>query len=599
MKIIDAEWNEGLSYKPYNLAIIKFIWRVAVKILRVNMKEANVQWEPVPQEYEQLGGRALIAKLLLNEIPPACDALGPHNKLIFTPGLLGGAIVPTAGRLSIGGKSPLTGGIKEANAGGNAGDTLGKFGIKAIVVEDQPKKKEFYILVVDGDAAELIPAGDIRLIGTYATADRLQERFGADATVICIGQAGEYLMSGAGISATGERDQRSNHAARGGLGAVMGSKGLKAVVIKKALGKAVKMHDDKLFRTASKTFAQELITSPKLGVKGSQHIYGTASIVGAVNEMGSLPTRNFSDGQFEHAAELRGEKLRELILAREGKVGTRCMPGCVIACRNLFNDASGKPVVGSIQYETIGLVGSNLGLGTLDDVATLNFMCNDFGLDTIETGAALGVACEAGLAKFGDIAGIVGLLKQVGEGTVLGRMIGCGASTTGKVLGIRRVPSALGQAMPGYDPRSLKGNGVTYATSPQGADHTAGNAFGARLEVPPLGVAGQKELSLKLQIIAAMLDSTGLCLFARPPILSKPQLMLDMINGIYGWGWTLEDYDRFNREVLRTELEFNRQAGITKQDYRIPEYMCEEPLPPHNVVFDVPDSDLDSLFDTL
>ena len=568
-------------------------------MLRVNMKEAVIRWEPVPPEYEQLGGRALIAKLLLNEIPPACDALGPHNKLIFTPGLLGGALVATAGRLSVGAKSPLTGGIKEANAGGIAGDTLGKLGIKAIVFEDQPKEKKFYILVLSGDSAELLPADDLLTTGTYATTDRLQTRFGADSNVTCIGQAGEYLMSGAGISTTGERDQRSNHAARGGLGAVMGSKGLKAVVIRKPLGKAIKLHNEVLFRTAAKAYAQKLINDPKLGTKGSQHLYGTASIVGAVNEMGSFPTRNFSEGKFEHAAELRGEKLRELVLAREGKVGTRCMPGCVIACRNLFADESGKPVVGTIQYETIALVGSNLGLGKLDDVATLNYMCNDFGLDTIEAGAALGVALEAGLAKFGDIDGIVGLLKQVGEGTPLGRVLGCGAATTGRVLGIRRVPAALGQAMPGYDPRTLKGNGVTYATSPQGADHTAGNAFGARNEVPPLGTAGQKELSLRLQIIAAMLDSTGLCLFARPPIIANPQLMLDMINGIYGWGWTLADYDRFNRDVLRTELEFNKRAGITQQDYRIPEYMREEPLPPHNAVFDVPDSDLDSIFEAL
>jgi aldehyde:ferredoxin oxidoreductase len=563
------------------------------------MREAVIRWEPVPPDYEQLGGRAFISKLLLKEIPPACDALGPHNKLVFAPGLLGGAMVATAGRLSVGAKSPLTGGIKEANAGGIAGDSLGKLGIKAIVVEGQPETKKFYILVLDGDSAQLLPADDLLHTGTYAATDQLQKRFGADANVTCIGQAGEYLMTGAGISTTGEKDQRSNHAARGGLGAVMGSKGLKAVVIKKALGRSVKLHDEQLFRTAAKAYAQKLINDPKLGTKGSQHLYGTASIVGAVNEMGSMPTRNFSEGKFEDAANLRGEKIRELVLAREGKIGTRCMPGCVIACRNLFPDGSGKPIVGTVQYETVALVGSNLGLGSLDDVATLNYMCNDFGLDTIETGAALGVACEAGLAKFGDMNGIVGLLKQVAEGTVLGRVIGCGAVATGKVLGIRRVPVALGQAMPGYDPRTLKGNGVTYATSPQGADHTAGNAFGARNEVPPLGTAGQKELSLRLQIIAAMLDSTGLCLFARPPIIANPQLMIDMINGIYGWGWTMADYDRFNRDVLRTELEFNKRAGITKNDYRIPEYMREEPLPPHNAVFDVPDSDLDSVFDTL
>jgi aldehyde:ferredoxin oxidoreductase len=406
------------------------------------------------------------------------------------------------------------------------------------------------------------------------------------------------LLHGADIACTGEGDQRSNHAARGGLGAVMGSKGLKAIVIDKVV-QSVPYSDVELFRTSARRFAQELINDPKLGPKGGTHLYGTSAITGAVNEMGSLPTRNFASGSFEQSADLRGEHLREVVLARGGRTGTRCMPGCVIACRNLYVDEAGQAIVGTLQYETIALIGSNLGLGNLDDVARLNYLCNDFGLDTIETGAALGVAIEAGLAKFGDFESIAGLLKQVGEGTVLGRLIGCGAVTTGRVLGIRRVPAVLGQAMPGYDPRSLKGNGVTYATSPQGADHTAGNAFGARNQVNPLAVQGQKELSLKLQIISAMLDSTGLCLFARPPVIADPQLMVDMVNGIYGWGWTKEDLDRFNRNVLRTELEFNRRAGITAADYRIPEYMREEPLAPHNATFDIPDSDLDTVFDTL
>jgi aldehyde:ferredoxin oxidoreductase len=379
----------------------------------------------------------------------------------------------------------------------------------------------------------------------------------------------------------------------------MGSKGLKAIVIDKPVGKTVPLADAVLFRAAARTFAQKLINDPKLGKNGSQHLYGTASIVAAVNEMGSFPTRNFSNGNFEGMETLRGEHLREVILARGGEVGTRCMPGCVIACRNVYVDETGKPVVGTLQYETIALLGSNLGLSSLDEVAHLNRMCNDFGLDTIETGAALGVAIEAGLARFGDFESIRAILNQVGEGTVLGKTLGTGAVATGRVLGVRRVPAAVGQGMPGYDPRSLKGNGVSYATSPQGADHTAGNAFGARKEVNPLGIQGQKELSLKLQIIAAMLDSTGLCLFARPPIIAEPQLMVDMLNGRYGWGWTVEDYNQANRDVLRYELEFNKRAGLTSADYRIPEFMREEPLPPHNVVFDVPDSELDTVFEKL
>jgi aldehyde:ferredoxin oxidoreductase len=525
--------------------------------------------------------------------------LGPHNKLIIAPGLLGGAGVTAAGRLSIGAKSPLTGGVKEANAGGTAGDLLGRLDLKAIVLEGQPETKDLFVLLVRNDSAELVPAGAAQGLGTYATAEHLWREYGTGCTILSIGQAGEHFLFGAGIACTGEGEQHSSIAARGGLGAVMGSKGLKAVVIDKAGARSVPFADPDLLRTASKRFAQELISDPKLGPKGGTHLYGTASITAAVNEMGSLPTRNFSDGRFDQSQGLRGETLREVILARQGQIGTRCMPGCVIACRNSYVDEGGNRLVATLQYETIALMGANLGLDNLDDVARLNHMCNDFGLDTIETGAALGVAIEAGLAAYGDFESIAAVLRQVGEGTVLGKLIGSGAVATGRVLGIRRVPAVLGQAIPGYDPRSLKGNGVTYATSPQGADHTAGNAFGARKEVNPLGVEGQGQLSLKLQIIAAMLDSTGLCLFARPPVVADPQLMVDLLNGRFGWGWTLEDYDRSNRDVLRTELEFNRLAGITAADYRIPEYMREEPLPPHNVTFDVPDSALDAVFDTL
>jgi aldehyde:ferredoxin oxidoreductase len=568
-------------------------------VIRVDMHTLQVNLEADPAPYQRLGGRALIARLLLEEVPPMCDPLGPENKLILAPGLLGGSGVTTAGRLSIGGKSPLTGGVKEANAGGTAGDALGSLGIKAIVFENQPASDHWYILLVHGDSsAELLPFDGLKGQGTYGTSELLQEKFGKGCTVISIGQAGEQMMRGSGIAVTGANDQRSNHAARGGLGALMGSKHLKAVVIEKTQGKR-QLYDPDRFHTARRQFASELINSPKLGRKGSQHLYGTASIVGAVNEMGSLPTRSFSSGRFEGADTLRGEKMRETILARGGKIGTSCMPGCVIACRNVYVDEAGEPIVGTLQYETIALVGSNLGFDHLDDVARINYLCNDFGLDTIETGAALGVAIEAGLAAYGDLESITALLEQVPQGTEIGLMIGNGAVATGKALGINRVPAALGQAMPGYDPRSLKGNGVTYATSPQGADHTAGNAFGARNEVNPLGTTGQKELSLKLQIIAAMLDSTGLCLFARPPIIANPQMLVDMVNGIYGWGWTVEDYDRFNRDVLRTELEFNRRAGITPEDYRIPTWMQEEPLPPHQAVFDVPDAELDKVFSPL
>lgn len=570
-----------------------------MEVLRINMKVLKADYSPVPPAYQKLGGRALIAKILLEEVPPTCDALGENNHLIFAPGLLGGSGVTTSGRLSIGAKSPLTGGVKEANAGGSGGDNLGKRGIKAIIVEGKPVEKKLYLLRITDNDTELVDAEELRGTGTYQTSKLLQEKYGKDCTVISIGQAGEFLLTGAGIACTGDGEQRSNHAARGGLGAVMGSKGLKAIVIDKAPKAEIPLVNRDLFKESSKRFTKEIMDNPKLGPEGGTHTYGTASITAAVNTMGALPTKNFSSGNFDGASTLYGEQLRETILERGGKIGTRCMAGCVIGCRNTYVDLKGNEIVGTIQFETIALLGSNLGLSSLDDVARLNFKCNDYGLDTIETGAALGVAIEAGLAEFGNYASIEALLNQVGEGSVLGKVIGNGAKVTGRVLGIQRIPVAMGQAMPGYDPRSLKGNGVTYATSPQGADHTAGNAFGSRNTLDPLGTEGQKELSLGLQLVAVMLDSTGLCLFARPPIINDPTLMVDMLNGIYGWNWTEDDYHQANSQVLKDEREFNRLAGITMADSMIPEYMCQEPLPPHESTFDVPVSDLETIFDGL
>jgi aldehyde:ferredoxin oxidoreductase len=560
------------------------------------MTQLQVEWEPVPAEYERLGGRALIAKILLAEVPPECDALGPKSKLIFAPGLLGGTSLSSSGRLSVGGKSPLTGGVKEANCGGSGGSDLARLGVKALVVEGQPAGGKLYQLYISDAGAELLPAGDWRGLGTYATAARAQERWGSASTVISIGQTGEFLMGAAGVACTGVAEQDCRVAARGGLGALMGSKGLKAIVLDASSAEPMPLADPELFRASARRFANELIESPKTGRKGAMHTYGTSAIVAAVNEMGAFPTRNFSEGSFEEAENLTGQRLREITLERGGKVGTTCMAGCVIACCNVFVDEAGEPIVSTLQYETIGLLGSNLGLGSLDEVARLNRLCNDYGLDSIEAGAALGIAPEAGLARFGDEASFAALLDEMAAGSVLGRVLGQGAAVTGRVLGVSRVPVAKGQAMPAYDPRALKGNGVTYGSSPMGADHTAGNAFGARNEVNPLGIEGQRELSLNLQLGAAMLDTTGLCLFARPPVYGDPQLMVDLINGRYGWGWSVVDLEEMKKSVLRMELEFNERAGHTSADARMPEYMTLEPLPPHDTVFDVPDSEMDAVF---
>jgi aldehyde:ferredoxin oxidoreductase len=473
------------------------------------------------------------------------------------------------------------------------GDQLGRLGIKALILEGQPEGDEWALLHITTEDAQVSAASDLCGLGVYETVSRLRQRFGDDVAIACIGPAGEMGLGGAGITVTDDfTKQAGRFAARGGLGAVMGSKRVKAIVVDDSGAADLPIADEPLYRQSARRFSRELVESPKTGKEGSMHLYGTSAILLPVNEIGALPTRNFSEGQFEAADQLSGPRLREVTLARGGEVGVRCMAGCVIRCCNVFGDEQGEPIVSTLQYETLSLMGSNLDIGSLDDVARLNRACNDIGLDTIETGAALGLAMEAGLTEFGDAEGALALLEQVREGTVLGRVLGNGAEITGRVLGIERIPVARGQAFPAYDPRALKGNGVTYATSAMGADHTAGNAIGARRTVDPLGREGQAELSRQLQRVAAMLDMTGLCLFARPPVVEDPQLMVDLINGRYGWGWTVEDLEEAEDDLLRAEREFNRRAGFSEPHDRLPEAFYREPLPPHNAVFDIPDEEL-------
>jgi len=560
-----------------------------VKILRVNMKENQIRWEPVPKDYEQLGGRALIAKLLLNEVPPACDALGPHNKLIFTPGLLGGANVATAGRLSVGAKSPLTRGAKEANAGGTGGDTLGRLAVKAVVVEDQPKGKDLFILVIDGDKAELIPAGDLRNTGTYSTSDRLQERFGADATVICIGQAGEQLMTGAGIASTGDRDQRSNHAARGGLGAVMGAKGLKAIVVDDAGTERTPLSvatDD--FRTRATAFAKTVLADPRTV---NMSAYGTAGVIRFVNRdtVQSMPTRNHRLGTFAAADRLSGQRIADLAPERGGKM-LNCMAGCVIKCAHLFNDAHGRHLTTALEFETLSLLGSNLEIDDLDAIAEMDRLCDDIGLDTIETGNAFGVAMEAAVLPWGDWKGAIALLEEIRAGSYIGRIVGNGTETVARVFGIARVPTVKGQGLPAWEPRTLRGMGITYASSPQGADHTAGLVTARNVTDETL-----LKLSRQEQLVMAAVDSVGLCQFSNP----VPEDMASLVNAHLGLQWTPEDVLDLGRRTIRAEIEFNRAAGFDQADDRLPAFLHTEPLdlPDGPRVFDMPYEAIDRLWD--
>jgi len=573
------------------------------RILRVNMSSLTATFEQAPERYRNLGGRALTSTIVADEVPATAHPLGPSNKLVMAPGIVTGTSAPSSGRLSVGGKSPLTGGIKESNVGGLAGQKLARLNIKAIIVEGAPSAREMYVLKIDRDGAALTPAGELVGKGMYEVDRRLWEEHGK-VGIIGIGPAGEMKMAMAGVSVNDMENGPGRYAGRGGMGAVMGAKGLKAIVVDDSGTRPLRAPNETAFREATRKLTNALrshaITSETLPT------YGTAALINVMNEAGGLPTRNFSSGRFEGASKISGERINEVVKERkgEGRVGHPCHPGCVIQCSNIYPDKEGKAVTGCVEYESDWALGANCGIDDLDAIAELVRICNDAGLDTIEAGGAIGVAMEGGLLKFGDAKGAIDLLNQVGQGTPVGRIIGGGAALVGKALGVERVPTVKGQSMPAYEPRAVKGIGITYATSTMGADHTSGYTIAPEIlgvggRMDPLSIEETKAgLSRDFQAVTAFVDSTGYCLFitfATSDIAEGLEGLIDSVNAVLGTNWKADDIVEYGKQVLRTERAFNQRAGFTSAHDRLPEFMAREPLPPHNTVYDVPERMLDSV----
>ena len=564
-----------------------------MQIWRINVRDRTFTREPVPESWEGLGGRGLLARILLDEVTPTCEPLGPGNKLVFAPGLLVGHMLSSCDRISVGAKSPLTGGIKESNAGGRTGLQLTHLGIKALILEDVPEEPGWQVIHLSSEGARFDPGEEFAGLGVYEAAPKLLERYGDKVAVSLIGPGAEMRLAAAGIQNVDKDRTPARINARGGLGAVLASKGIKAIVIDASLGEKPPIADLKAFRKAQKEFNKALLAHPQTTVYAE---YGTAAMTKMCNGFGGLPTRNFSSGQFEAAERISGEYMRQLLLNRGGESNTThaCMAGCAIRCSNIFGGGDGKAIVSPLEYETIGLMGSNLGIDELDTVARMNWQVNDLGLDSIEIGAALGVAAEAGYMQYGDGERALALIGEIRAGTPLGRVLGNGAAVTGRVLGVERVPVVKNQAISAYDPRAIKGTGVTYATSPQGADHTCGLTI--RAKVDHLDPRGQAEISRKAQINNAGYDTLGACSFAGFGFAAAPQTIRDLLNARYGWKVADDILQVLGKEALKLEREFNRRAGFTAADDRLPEWMTRQPLPPHNAVFDVPEDELDGVY---
>lgn len=559
-------------------------------IYRVNLTTGSTHQEPLPPEWKGLTGRSLTSAIVAAEVPPDADPLGPNNRLVFAPGPLAGTPASSGGRLSVGAKSPLTGGIKESNVGGSFGAKLARLGIRALVIEGQAPGGRLNALRIWPGGVDLQDTSTMAGQTVYETVAGLRSRQGSRLAVLAIGPAGEMRLSAANIAATDMDGVPARHAGRGGLGAVMGAMGLKAIVVDDSGTPPVPLADPELSRRAVRRFAEALREHPTTG--HSLPRYGTSASVSVINQLGGLPTRNFGVGEFDQADRISGEALYELIVARGGQTTHACMAGCVIRCSNKLPDAAGQEQTRALEYESMALLGANCGIGDLDAIARMNRLCDEYGLDTMETGDALAVAMHAGLAEFGDSERAIAWIQEIGAGTVFGRMLGHGAAVTGKVLCVSRVPVVKGQGMAAYDPRAFKGTGVTYATSPMGADHTAGNALPGTV-LPGVGKPDttrhehQVELSRYLQELAAIFDSLGLCWFTRGPILADNRLLLDMLVGRTGHDYTMDDLRSMSRETLRCELAFNRAAGLGPESDRLPSFFMTEPLAPCGLTFDV------------
>ena len=561
-------------------------------ILRVNLNDLSIRTEETPAEYRLLGGRALTSRIVLREVPPRCDPLGGESKLVMAPGLLGGTAATTSGRTSFGAKSPLMGGCKEANVGGTLGHRLAKLDIKAVIVEGTPPDDAWRVLRIDADGARLEPAPEeLAGSGTYETVERLLDGDLRKTSVACIGPAGEQRLTAASIAVNDPEGRPTRHAARGGLGALMGAQRLKAIVVNdEGTPAQVAAADQAAYRAQVLGFSKTTLGDPRTK---NMATFGTAGVLGFVNrdKVASLPTRNHTLGTFPGGDQISGQRIAELAPERGGKM-LPCMAGCIIKCAILFNDEQGDHLTTALEFETITLLGANLEIDDLDAVARMDRLCDDLGLDTIETGNAFGVAMEAGVAQFGDWQAAIALFDEIRRGTELGRALGGGVVAAARHLGVERVPAVKGMGLPAWEPRTLKAMGITYATSPQGADHTAGL-------VTARGVTDETYLkaSRQEQILQAAVDSVGLCQFSNP----TAEDMAKFVSAEHGVSWSAGDTLAMGKQCLLDEREFNTGAGFGRDSSELPAFLRNEPLATAegDAVFDLPDALIDSFWDDL
>ncbi len=550
------------------------------KYLHIDLGTRAIEEEEVAGKDLARAGRWFIARTLLDCGAATVDPLSPENPLIFSAGPFAGTNFSNANRLSVGCKSPLTGGIKESNAGGTFAFAMGQLKIYGFTLNGA--SPDWVVIYVPKEGPiRFDSAAPYMGKGNIETAATLHEVYGDKTSIALCSQVGEYLGLMAGIAVSDAENRPVRLAARGGVGAVMGSKKVKAIVIDK--DRMPPLHDRRKVMAGVKDYGKKLGES--LPVQNMSK-FGTAMVGDLTNTMGGLPVRNFSAGQFidtkDGVFKAGGNYIHDLNSERGGTVSHACMPGCLIKCSNIYADADGNDVVSPLEYETIGLLGTNCGLGDPDDIARLNHIANDLGIDTIEVGATLALLMEDGQADFGDAQFMADALEDIGRGTERGKILAQGTARVGEHYGIARVPVIKKQAISAYDPRVVEVTGISMMLTAQGADHTTGNA--PTFDCKGKSVAEIAAASFRMQVNSAIADSLGLCLFGRSVTDVNLQLIADAIHGAYEVTVEPDFFEEMGREALRLEQEFNQAAGFTEADDELPEFFCSEPLAPTNKV---------------
>jgi aldehyde:ferredoxin oxidoreductase len=567
------------------------------RYLDIDLERRTISGRELHGEEIVRAGRYLIAKTLLELGAATVDPLSPANPLIFSAGPFAGSSFSNANRTSVGCKSPLTGGIKEANGGGSFSYGLGQLKIAGFTLHGASPDWVVLHIKKDGDV-DFDDAAPYLGKGNFEAQDMLHKRYGKKVTIALCGPVGEYQGLLAGIAFSDKDGRPSRLSARGGVGAVMGSKKVKAIVVD--LDRIPPFHEAKKVNAAIKNYAK-MLQADSMVTNFYQKI-GTMGMADLQNTLGGLPVRNFSAGQQVNVAtgekfRMGGEYISQLNVSRGGEHTHACMPGCVIQCSNVYHDAAGKEVVSPVEYETLGLLGTNCGLSDPDDLAQMNYIANDLGVDTIELGATLAVLMEAGLGQFGDVKFMADCMAEMRKGSERGRLWAQGTARVGEHYQVRRVPVIKKQAISAYDPRVIEATGVTMMATAQGADHTAGNL--PRLKTREMDAGHIIEQSLAHQARVAANDSLGLCIFGMSVTNPNTEFLAETLNAAHDTSLTKDFFEPLGREALRLEAEFNRRAGFTAKDDELPEFFYTEPLPPTNLVARFHGADVHGMYERL